>query len=314
MATDLASLQRRFASTDFLTFDQHDSLIRVHVTTRQATATIFLQGAHLTAWQPDGQQPVIFLSRKSEFLPGKPIRGGIPIAFPWFAIDSKPDRIDGHPGPSHGFARLSEWTLSSAVRSGENAVLTFELDPNDLSRSLGFGHFHLKMVFTIGPTLTLALTVSNTDDKPLQFEEAFHTYYAVTDIHEITVTGLEATGFIDKTDNMKRNPATNAPLTYTKFTDRVYNNTTAACTIHDGAGKRSIHIHKENSNTTVTWNPWNELPDLGPWEWHEMVAVETANTAENTVTLAPGANHTMRATISCDKMTTPASRSPHDTA
>src|SRR6201747_2142365 len=118
MATDLASLQRRFAATNFLTFEQQGSLIRAHVTTAHATATIFLQGAHLTAWQAGSQQPVIFLSRKSEFLPGKPIRGGIPIAFPWFATDSKPDRINGHPGPSHGFARLSEWTLSSAVSSG----------------------------------------------------------------------------------------------------------------------------------------------------------------------------------------------------
>jgi glucose-6-phosphate 1-epimerase len=301
MATDLASLQRRFAATRFLTFDQQGGLIRAHVNTGHATAAIFLQGAHLAAWQPTSQEPVIFLSRKSEFLPGKSIRGGIPIAFPWFAIDSKPDRIDGHPGPSHGFARLSEWTLSSAARSGDNAVLTFELDPNDLSRSLGFSQFHLKMVFTIGSTLALALTVTNTDDKPLQFEEAFHSYYAVTDIHEVTVTGLEPTSFIDKTDNMKRNPAANAPLAFTKFTDRVYNNTTAACVIHDGAGKRRISIHKENSNTTVVWNPWNELPDLGPWEWHEMVAVETANTAESAVTLAPGANHTMRATISAEK-------------
>ena len=113
-------------------------------------------------------------------------------------------------------------------------MLTFELEPNDLSRSLGFAQFHLKMVFTIGPTLTLAMTVTNTGDRPLPFEEAFHSYYAVTDIHEATVTGLEPTSFIDKTDNMKRNPAANAPLTFTNFTDRVYNNTTATCTIHDG--------------------------------------------------------------------------------
>jgi glucose-6-phosphate 1-epimerase len=301
MATNLASLQRRFAAINFLTFDQQGELVRAHVATRHATATIYLQGAHLTAWQPASQEPVIFLSRKSEFLPGKPIRGGIPIAFPWFAIDSKPDRIDGHPGPSHGFARLSEWTLSTAVRSGEDAVLTFELGPNDLSRSLGFAHFHLKMVFTIGPTLALAMTVTNDNDKPLVFEEAFHSYYAVTDIHEVTVSGLEPTSYIDKTDNMKRVPAANAPLTFTRFTDRVYNNTTATCTIHDGTVKRRIVIRKESSNTTVVWNPWNELPDLGPWEWHEMVAVETANTAESAVTLAPSASHTMRANISVEK-------------
>ena len=71
------------------------------------------------------------------------------------------------------------------------------------------------------------MTVTNNDDKPLRFEEAFHSYYAVTDIHEVSITGLEPTSYVDKTDNMKRNPAANAPLTFTRFTDRVYNNTAA---------------------------------------------------------------------------------------
>src|ERR1700761_2053321 len=153
MASDIASLQRRFAATDFLTFDQQDSLARVHVTTRQATATIYFQGAHLTAWQPTAQQPVIFLSRKSDFLPGKPIRGGIPIAFPWFAIDSKPDRIDGHPGPSHGFARLQEWTVDAVKQSSATVAVRLTLGSTAMSQSMGFDRFLLTMDISIGAEL-----------------------------------------------------------------------------------------------------------------------------------------------------------------
>jgi glucose-6-phosphate 1-epimerase len=45
---------------------------------------LYLQGAQLTAWQPPGERPVLFTSPNSAFAPGRAIRGGIPIIFPWF--------------------------------------------------------------------------------------------------------------------------------------------------------------------------------------------------------------------------------------
>src|SRR5947209_16825501 len=134
----LRTLRSRFKGQSFLTFDQVNGLVRVNVAMPTATAQIYLQGAHLTAWQPRGEEPVIFFSRKSELSPGRPLRGGIPIASPWFATDKKADRVDGHPGPSHGFARLQNWDLSSARRNGENAELAFTLGPTDMSRKMGF--------------------------------------------------------------------------------------------------------------------------------------------------------------------------------
>ena len=123
---------------------------------RTPIATVYLQGAHLTAWQPKGQQPAIFLSRKSEFAAGKPIRGGVPIAFPWFAT-----RHDGKAGPSHGFARIQDWTLAFAALAGDDLHLTFTLGPTEMSRSLGYDNFRLAYQLTIGRTLTMQLTVAN---------------------------------------------------------------------------------------------------------------------------------------------------------
>lgn len=295
----LASLQQRFAtSARFLSFDEANGLVRAHLDTPDATATIYLQGAHLTEWQPAGQQPVLYLSRRSDFAPGKPIRGGIPVVFPWFANDSKPDRIDGHPGPSHGFARISPWTLSKVEQHGHDVTLTLTLDPNDMSRSMGFDRFHLSISFVIGRTLSISLTVENTGGKPLAFEEAFHSYYRITDIHEATVSGLEPTPFIDKTDDFKVKPAAGAPLSFSRKVDSVYLDTTATCTITDHTIKRRITVEKRNSHSTIVFNPWAEMPDLGAWEWHDLVAVETANVARNGITLAPGEKHTMSAMIS----------------
>jgi len=137
------------------------------------------------------------------------------------------------------------------------------------------------------------MTVTNTGAKAMSYEQAFHTYYEVADIHEVSVDGLEPTSFIDKTDAMKVKPAEHEPIRFTKTLDRMYNHTTADITIHDVAGRRKILLHKTGSNTTVVWNPFGPLPDLGEWDWHSMCAVETVNASDDAITLAPGESKVM---------------------
>lgn len=299
---DISQLNDHFALPGVLSFDEHNGLIRANVTTPAAKATIYLQGAHLTAWQPAGHAPVIFVSRDTELAVGKPIRGGVPIAFPWFA-----NRHDGKTGPSHGFARIQSWTLAFAALAGEDLHLTFTLGPTDLSRELGYDHFRVAYQLTIGHSLTMQLTVGNDAATPLVFEEALHTYYAVADVRRTTVTGLEGTSYLDKTANLQSKPQV-GELTVTGPTDRVYLNTSATCVLHDGSGKRRITVAKSNSNTTVVWNPWEsgarKLSDMDPSEWHEFLCVETVNAAANSVTLAPsaGATHTMQTHITVEEV------------
>jgi glucose-6-phosphate 1-epimerase len=241
---------------------------------------------------------VLFLSRNSEFAPGKPIRGGVPIAFPWFA-----NRHDGKPGPSHGFARIQDWTLALAALAGDDLHLTFTLGPTAMSRNLGFDHFRLAYQLIIGATLKMELTVVNDSTTPLVFEEALHTYYSVSDIHEVTIDGLDGVTYLDKIDNFQPK-VQHGPITITQPTDRVYENTAATCVIHDKGSERRITVAKTGSNTTVVWNPWEsgaaKITDLHPTEWHEYIALETVNAAANTITLAPGASHVMEAHVSTE--------------
>ena len=296
---DLAQLNEHFGLPGALVFHKTASgLIYAGITTPNAIATVYLQGAHVTAWQPAGQQPVIFVSRKSEFAPGKPIRGGVPIAFPWFAA-----RHDGKTGPSHGFARIQDWTLAFAARAGDDLHMTFTLGPTEVSRNLGYDNFRLAYQLTFGSTLTMQLTVVNDAATPLIFEEALHTYYAVADVHEIRVNGLEGVTYLDKNDKFQAKEQRGA-ITITEPSDRVYLNTTSPCILHDNGNRRRIVISKTGSNTTVVWNPWEsgaaKLTDMDPTEWHEFIAIETVNAAANTVTLAPGEKHVMEAHVSVE--------------
>lgn len=295
---ELSAVRKRFEIPGVLEFDQDRGITRGRISAQDAEATLYLQGAHVTHWQPAAQDSVIFLSRTSEFAPGKPIRGGIPIAFPWFASDAKKDRINGHPGPSHGFARLEDWQLISAERAHGGLRLRLTLGPTEMSRSMGYDAFLLTLEAEFGRTLAMSLTVQNTGPAPLYFEEAFHNYFRVVDVHEATVHGLEPTAYLDKTEHGDQKPATGQPITLTGPTDRVYLNTEAPCTIHDGAQRRDIRVVKTKSRNTVVWNPGKAVDQIGEWDWHEMLCLETANVGANAHTLAPGESFTMGQTIS----------------
>ena len=265
------------------------------------SATVYLHGAHVTHWQPAGQKPVIFLSEKSDFAEGKAIRGGVPICFPWFGA-----RSDGKPGPSHGFARVQEWELAFAAMipgaDGDRIHLTFTLGSTELSRSLGFDNFRVAYEVIVGATLTLRLTVANLGSEPMLMEEALHSYFAVGDVRQATLTGLESAEYRDKTDGMKVKSTPAGPLRLTGETDRVFPGSVAAVQIHDEDNGRVISVEKTNSATTVVWNPWSELAvklaDLPDDAWPGFVCVETANTATDAITLKPGESHAMQCTVS----------------
>jgi glucose-6-phosphate 1-epimerase len=314
---DVAELQNRFAIPGVLGFEKTASgLVVARVTAPAAEAAIYLHGAHLTHWKPAGQAPAIFLSQRAEFAADKPIRGGVPVIFPWFG-----ERHDGKTGPMHGFARISEWELAFAAMTDGDLHLAFTLQPNDLSRSLGYDDFRLGYRVTIGRALTLQLTVANdlgsggsreastvtdTFGAPLVFEEALHTYFAVADARRVTIDGLGGATFIDKVDAAKRKVQPAGALKLEGRIDRPYLNTEATCVLHDEAGGRRIVVEKKRSATTVVWNPWDELtakmPDMEPDAWLRMTCIETANVGEDALTLAPGEMHSMWATISIEKM------------
>jgi len=274
-------------------------MIKVPFELQTATgrATVYHNGAHITEFQPAGQRPVLFLSSKSNWVAGKAIRGGIPIIFPWFGAKS------GDPkAPMHGLARTAFWKIErvSGVQP-ESTELIMTLRNNPQANHLWPFDISLRYIIRIGKKLDLELQTINRADKPFTFEEAFHTYLAVSDVREISAHGLRGKTYIDKTDQMKRKREEHDPLRIVGETDRVYLNTAETVTLEDPGWNRRISIAKENSSTTVVWNPWIEktrtMSDLAPDDWRNFICIETANAAENAITVAPGQTHSMSASI-----------------
>ena len=301
-----ADLQHAFAIRDHLSF--HDSpadsntgaggLVEMRIVTAHCEATLYTYGAHLTRWNPRGEQPVLFLSPRSEFVPGKAIRGGVPVLFPWFG-----PRWDGGPAgvtsPSHGFARTSEWTVESThlAPTGEVQVV-LRLEPDANTQQLGYPSFIARVRFHFASDLVMALEVENTGDTPLVFEEGLHTYFAVSDIDEVRIDGLRGSTYIDKRDDNTRKVQRETQLAITRDLDQVHVATEDPLTLHDPGWQRRIVIEKTGSRGTVVWNPWSTLTpglkDLAEDSWRHFVCVETVNTGDERIHLQPGAEpHSM---------------------
>ena len=293
-----SELEKQFGIANALRFeDTPGGLVRAAISTPLAEGDLYLQGGHVAHWTPRGQRPVLLTSSKSLFAPGKAIRGGVPIIFPWFG-----GRGGGLPGPAHGFARSMAWTLEETNLRADGVVeITVALTPSDASRNYGVDGFYVRFRAGFGAMLEMVLETRNDSAAPFPYEEALHTYFAVADINQTSVTGLEGTTYIDKTDGFKRKQQPDEPVRVAKETDQVHLSTQVVCVVHDPVWKRRMIVEKSGSDSTVVWNPWVEktkgMADMAPEDWREMICVETANADENAVKLAPGASHTLRAVI-----------------
>jgi glucose-6-phosphate 1-epimerase len=270
---------------------------RVRVTGARADAELYLQGGHLTQWQPRGAAPVLFLSSRAAYAPGKAIRGGVPVVFPWFG----PHPTD-RGAAMHGFARTAPWRLvGSGPGPADSVVLELALEDDAATRAVWPPAFALRYRVGVGDTLELALEIANTSSVPFTFEAALHTYLAVGDVRAVGITGLEHTTYIDKVDGMARKRHGAEPLRLTGETDRVFVGTRARCVVDDRALGRRLVVDKTGSATTVVWNPWAAktagIADLEPDDWRRLICVETANAADDAVTLPAGARHVMTATL-----------------
>lgn len=291
----LNELNQRFPIPG-LTFGQNrNGLIFATIHTPAGTGELFLQGAHVTSWCPVGHEPVLWLSQMSNFEKGKPIRGGVPICFPWFGPNAQDATL-----PAHGFARTQEWQFVDAQqKEGDTIELQLEttLDPFLLSFRVEFGA-ELKMI--------LKTQLPQNAKSTQTFEDALHTYFSVRDVRTISILGLEPTSFIDKVDRAQLKSASNSPISINSETDRVYLDTLTDCILNDAQKKRAIRVSKLGSASTVVWNPWIEkskrMADFGDDEWPGMVCIETANIGDSRIQLAPGESHSTTAVISVEAL------------
>lgn len=269
-------------------------LPKVEVTTDWSVAEIYLQGAQVTDFQKKGEPPMLFTSQFSRFATGQPIRGGIPIVFPWFGPR------EGE--PMHGFARQAAWDLNEATAVPEGGVsLRFSL-PATVESGI-WPPFTANYAITITDKLELELTVTNgAPDQPFSFEACLHSYFAVSDVSQVSIVGLQGADYLDEVEHFSRKTETESVLKIDSETDRIYLGSIGPVEIVDPKFGRKIRIEKTGCASTVVWNPWiaksQQMPDFGNEEYRQMVCVESGNVARDKILLPPGKSSVMRVTLS----------------
>lgn len=273
---------------------QQNGLDAYRIDTELCTGLVYPYGAHVAEWTPAGQQPVLWMSKQADFEPGKAIRGGIPICWPWFGPGA-----EGNRAPGHGFARLAPWTLVEAeVSDAGEARLVFEITGDALPEQAEVPADTIaRYAVSFGSMLNLSLTI-RAGEQPIAYEEALHTYFAVGDIHQVSLEGLDGASYLDKVGGGEH--IQQGPVKFTTETDRIYFSAETVRLLDPSMG-RQIEIQKAESADTVVWNPWSDkasaMGDFGNDEWLEMCCVESVNCLASQISLAEGEEHTMTTTI-----------------
>jgi D-hexose-6-phosphate mutarotase len=261
-----------------------------------ASAEVYLHGGHVASYRPgQGGEEVLWLSEAGEFAPDRPIRGGVPICWPWFGAHPADEDL-----PMHGFARLADWTVRGTGGEHGQAALTLGLSSDEATRATWPMDFDLELAVRLGGDLALALTTRNPGPEPMRITEALHTYLSVSDVRQVRIAGLDGVTYADKVEGLARRRQ-DGPVTFDGEVDRVYLGTRATCVLDDPGPARRVEVAKDGSASTVIWNPHirksMEMEDFGNDEWTGMVCIETANALDDAVVVAPGGSHCMTASI-----------------
>lgn len=255
------------------------------------SAAISLFGAHLLYFKQTNCEPLIWLSEKARFDGSLPIRGGVPICFPWFGKqDSK---------PAHGFSRTRLWELQGYQFNGDKVEVILGSADDDASLALWPHKFESVIRFTLGAELKIEMETTNRDETAWEYSGALHTYLNVNDIEQVVVSGVGA-HYFDGTNGYELTQGDD-PMSISSETIRVSLDPQAQIVVEDTGNHRSIFVENQGHNAAVIWNPWESttsaMSDMADREYGTMLCVESTIYPTMPVSVAPGESHILATRI-----------------
>ena len=248
-----------------------------------AQATVTLYGGHLVSWQTSDGRERLFCSRESSLDGSRAIRGGVPVIFPQFGARGT--------GMRHGFARVATWQLESTGEADGAAWAQFALTQADLPAAIAATWpwaFTLRLRVAVkAQALELRLSVHNTGGQAFPFSAALHSYFAIDQLSEARVGGLQRVRYSDETpqDALQAEEF----LQFDDKLDRIYYQLPGALSLQSGG--HTLRLEQQGFTDAVVWNPGAQdaaaLPDLADDEQPRFICIEPALIQPDT--LAAGA-------------------------
>jgi len=263
------------------------------------------QGAQVLSYRQGEATPIIWLSEQAAFERGQAVRGGVPVCWPWFGdLARNPEPVqdayqDNQPAPAHGLVRTLDWRLAKSDSDADSATLVFTCDA--VSELPGWPHaVQLSLEIRLDQRLHLTLTSHNQGTGAIALSQALHSYFAISDITQVTVEGLDGRPYIETLDDWQQRQQ-QGDLRFTGETDRIYLDLPPTMHLHDSGLNRRITLETSGSRSAVLWNPWidkaQRLSQFADDAWQRMLCIETANVLSDMVRLAPGDSHSLSVSI-----------------
>lgn len=285
-----------------ITFKTKNDIQSIDLVNKYCSAEILVYGAQVVSFKPHTMHDLLWRSNNTHYLEGKPVRGGIPLCFPWFG----PHHVNSNL-PAHGFARTSHWTIESITDlSDESTQLVLTFANSDFTRTLWPFNFSARVVIIAGVSLDVTLHYTNIDTTPITITSALHSYFNISDIGNILIDGLQNMPYLQGPVSTNSEVQQEQYLAITKEENRRYNGHNGTCRIIDKGFNRCTVIGKRTSNCTVIWNPWIEstkqFADMEPDGYKTMICVEAANIGEYAVILQPGESSSISTVVAVETL------------
>ena len=279
--------------------EMFDDLPCWRVQTAAADLLVAEQGAQILSYRRHGEHALIWLSEEARGQRGQSVRGGIPVCWPWFGdLARNPAALlaqyRGDAAPFHGLIRNLAWECREQTVEGDNVRLLFAC-PQPENGLPGWPHaVDVELEICLDTRLHIALRSHNRGQRPVWLSQALHSYFAVSDIRQVEVRGLEQCRYIETLAGWQEHEQEGA-LRFAGETDRIYLGLPERLELHDAGWQRRICLESRNAHTAVLWNPWidkaQRLSQFAADAWQRMLCIETANVWDNCIEVAPGGEH-----------------------
>lgn len=258
-----------------------------------ATVVISQYGAHVLHYatrsdHPQAnqqQQSLLWLSPKAVWQDQQPIRGGVPICWPWFGkinplllTATTPEAGGTQKLPNHGLVRTRFWQKTAEQITPDHARIEFSIEVHDIPWSPEPQTLRYQVQLDQQLTLTLSC------DTVIAQQAALHSYFTVPDSTKAQVQPLP-THYYNKVTDSECSSQSDM-LHFHGEIDRVYFKTADTLTLSTEATQ--LQIDQQGHDASVLWNPAPEKAaasaDIPKDQWSAFVCVETARL---TTTAAP---------------------------
>ncbi len=263
---------------------------------KEARLELYLQGAHVTRYQPIASHEVLWMSDTAVYATGKALRGGIPLCWPWFGPHPEnPDR------PQHGYARTASFTVLSTSADAESTSIILALDPAAAPYPEWQDRARLEVEIRLSDSLWMEMRTFNCSDSTLTVSNALHTYFSISGRDGVALPAVTGLTYLDKPQRYKQLEQTDA-IAISGEVDRVYLAPPLEIELLDSARQTNTSISTWGNHNLVVWNPGGAnaktMADFDDRGFEKMLCIEPANALDQSIRVKPGECHRLGQKIS----------------